>query len=104
MIANTATTVTVDAPYSDYTINALEVWYTFPAECAADPAANYCIMEACHRERGRFDEAGVWHDLPNPLTEFCTASNHDPDHDTLMMPRTIDPAGRSWWNIPILPG
>jgi hypothetical protein len=82
VVANTATTVTVDADYSDYTTNASEVWYSFPAACADDPGANYCIMEACHRERGYFDEAGLWHDLPTPLTEFCTPGNHDLDGDT----------------------
>ena len=40
-------------------------------------------MEACHRERGSFDEAGVWQDIPNPLTEFCTPGNHDPDGNTM---------------------
>lgn len=81
VVANTATTVTVDPELLDYPIIP-EILYYFPAECAEDTSANYCIMEACHRERGYFDDAGVWHDLPNPLTEFCTPSNHDPDRDT----------------------
>ena len=93
--ANTATTVTADAPFSDYTINAAEIWYTIPAECASDPTANYCIMEACHRERGSFDEIGVWQDIPNPLTEFCTPGNHDPDRNT----HHENTYGKSCWEV-----
>ena len=64
--ANTATTVTVDAPFWIIPLMPQEVWYTIPAECASDPTFNYCIMEACHRERGSFDESASGKTSPIP--------------------------------------
>lgn len=77
VVADTATTITVDSALPDEPLGELSVY--FPGCCAEDRTANFCIMEACHRDRGAFDETGVWRDIPNPLTEFCTPSTHDGD-------------------------
>jgi hypothetical protein len=82
--ADTATALTVDADFSDLPTESDydNVYYQVDAECADDPAANFCIMERSRSAAGEFDEAGNWVDAVNPVTEFCAPSNHDPDGDT----------------------
>jgi len=81
VIADTATSITVDAAYPDLPTNADGAWVLIqiPAECAAAADQNYCIMERSRSAAGYFDAAGTWHDVPHPVTEYCSASNHDPD-------------------------
>jgi uncharacterized protein YegL len=85
VIANSATAVTVDSDYSDLPTNSTEdlVAYQFPAECSVVSTSNYCIMENSRDAAGYFDDFGNWVNDPNPVTEYCTSSNHDPDSDTM---------------------
>jgi hypothetical protein len=84
VIANTATTVTVDSDFSDLPTNSTEniVSYQFPAHCSDVTDSNYCIMENSRDAAGYFDNLGNWVNAPYPVTEYCTLSNHDPDGDT----------------------
>lgn len=84
IIADTSTSITVDSDYSDLPTNADGGWVLIqiPAECSNVANSNYCIMEKSRRAAGSFNDAGVWTDAAHPVTEFCTASNHDPDNDT----------------------
>ncbi len=82
--ANTPTSLTVDAAFSQSPVNVMDgrVWYQFPAECTPDPTANFCIMQRANDDAGTLDSSGTWTPAINPVTEFCTDSNHDPDGDT----------------------
>lgn len=82
--ANTATTVTVSPDFPDLPTNSssTNVQYQTPAECSTAANSNFCIMEKSRGAAGSFDTAGTWHPVANPVTEFCTTSNHDPDNDT----------------------
>ncbi len=84
VIANTATTVTVNSDFSDLPTNSTEdiVLYQFPAHCSDVTDSNYCIMEKSRDAAGYFDDLGNWVNVPHPVTEYCTLSNHDPDGDT----------------------
>ena len=95
IVADTATSITVDADYSDLPTNADYDWVLvqMPAECSAVANSNYCIMERSRSAAGYFDAAGNWQTVPNPVTEFCSASNHDPDGDTAQE----DDHGMSCW-------
>jgi hypothetical protein len=39
-------------------------------------------MEKSRDAAGYFDDLGNWVSVPNPVTEYCTLSDHDPDNDT----------------------
>jgi hypothetical protein len=95
--SNTATTVTVDTDFSDLPTNSdsTHVQYQTPAECATAANSNFCIMEKSRGAAGAFDAVGNWIDVANPVTEFCTPSNHDSDHDT----QQDDIHNRSCWEI-----
>jgi hypothetical protein len=82
--ANTATTVTVNTAFPDLPTNNEYnyVYYQSAAECSAVANSNYCIMENSRGAAGTFNNAGTWVPAANPVTEYCTASNHDPDNDT----------------------
>lgn len=82
--ANTSTTVTVNPAFSQDPITDTNsiVTYQFNAKCSAVANSSYCIMENSRGAAGIFDGAGTWVPDPNPVTEFCTDSNHDPDGDT----------------------
>lgn len=93
--ANTATTVTVNPGFSDLPTNSdfSTVWYQSDAECSNVANSNYCIMENSRGAAGSFDAGGVWTPAANPVTEYCTSSNHDPDNDTAQE----DLHGKSCW-------
>ena len=82
--ANTATKVIVRRAFSDLPTNSTStaVWYQSPAECSDVHNSNYCIMENSRDAAGYFDSTGSWNTVSHPVTEFCVASNHDPDGDT----------------------
>jgi hypothetical protein len=82
--ANTATSVTVNPVFSQSPVNDSDglVQYQFPAECAAAANPNFCIMENSRGAAGTLDAAGTWTPAANPVTEFCSDVNHDPDQDT----------------------
>lgn len=84
IIADTATSITVNSDFSDLPTNADYDWVLIqiPAECSNVANSNYCIMEKSGTAAGYFDTDGTWTDVPHPVTEFCTNSNHDPDNDT----------------------
>lgn len=84
VVGNTDTSVTVDADYSVLPTDAdnTTVWFQRPAECAAVPDPNYCIMENSRDAAGELAPDGTWTPAANPVTEFCTVANHDPDNDT----------------------
>jgi hypothetical protein len=95
VIANTATTVTVNPAYPDLPTNNeyTNVYYQSDAECSDVANSNYCIMENSRGAAGTFDGAGNWVPAADPVTEYCTASNHDPDNDTAQEAS----AGESCW-------
>lgn len=95
IVADTATSITVDSDYSDLPTNADYDWVLIqiPAECSNVANSNYCIMEKSRRAAGSFDVTGTWTDAAHPVTEFCTNSNHDPDNDTAQE----DAHGKSCW-------
>ena len=84
IIADTATSITVDLDYPDLPTNADDDWVLIqiPAECSNVANSNYCVMEKSRNAAGSFDLAGNWTDAAHPVTEFCSAINHDPDNDT----------------------
>lgn len=50
------------------------------AECTGDSSTGACIMEFGASLGDQISDAGVL--TPGVISEFCTASNHDPDADT----------------------
>jgi hypothetical protein len=82
--ANTTTSLTVNPAFSQSPLNDSNgrVQYQFAAECAAAANPRFCIMENSRDAAGTLDAAGVWTPKANPVTEFCTNSNHDPDGNT----------------------
>ena len=93
--ANTATTVTVNPAFPDLPTNNdyVNVYYQSDAECSSVATPDYCIMENSRAAAGEFDNTCTWVPAVNPVTEFCTASNHDPDDDTAQEARH----GKSCW-------
>jgi uncharacterized protein YegL len=54
-----------------------------PAECVGGTTGDACIMEAAWSDGDRFgDDAAGGALVPGRVRRFCTASDHDPDHDT----------------------
>ena len=90
--ANTANSLTVSPAFSQSPIDDTDGWvqYQFPAECATAANANFCIMEKGRGAAGTLDAAGTWTPAANPVIEFCTNSNHDPDADTQQESRNAD--------------
>ena len=97
VISNTSTEVIVASDYPDLPTNAdsNSVRYQSDAECADVANTNYCIMEKSRAAAGYFNDAGVWIPAANPVTEFCSPSNHDPDEDTMQE----DLYGKSCWEV-----
>ena len=90
--ANTATSLTVNPPFSQPATDDTDGWvqYQFPAECATDAAADFCIMENSRGAAGTLNADGTWTPAANPVTEFCTDGNHDADGDTQQESRNAD--------------
>jgi hypothetical protein len=90
--ANTATSLTVNPAFGQSPINDTDgyVQYQFAAECATAANANFCIMENSRGAAGTLDAAGTWTPAANPVTEFCTDSNHDSDGNTQQEIRNAD--------------
>ncbi|HWL34712.1 MAG TPA: VWA domain-containing protein [Frankiaceae bacterium] len=84
VVANTSTSITVDTDFSVLPTDADEdtVFLQRPAECATAAGANFCIMEKSRSAAGELAPDGTWTPAANPVTEFCTDTNHDPDLDT----------------------
>lgn len=82
--ADTATSISVGSDFSDLPTNSAgeHAVVQIPAECSAVADSNYCVMATSRGAAGTFDAAGNWTDAAHPVTELCTASNHDPDSDT----------------------
>jgi len=101
--ANDATSLTVAPAFSQSPINDNDgrVQYQFSAECATTANPNFCIMENGRGAAGRLDAAGTWTPAANPVTEFCSASNHDPDGNTQQQARN---ASSCWETIVSRPG
>jgi len=92
---NTATTVTVNPAFPDLPTNNDydSVYYQSAAECSTVANSDFCIMENSRGAAGVFDNLGTWVPAVNPVTEYCSASNHDPDDDTAQEDRN----GKSCW-------
>ena len=93
--ANSANSLTVSTAFSQSPLNDTDglIAYQFPAECATSSTARFCIMERSRGAAGTLDAAGNWTPAANPVTEFCSHSNHDPDGDTQQQTRN----GESCW-------
>lgn len=89
---HTATSVTVGSAFSQLPTDDTngEVQYQFDAECATAANANFCIMENSRDAAGELDAAGTWTPAANPVTEFCSDSNHDPDGNTHQETKNAD--------------
>lgn len=103
VVANTSTSITVDADFSVLPTDAdnTTVRIQRPAECADDAAANFCIMENSRGAGGELAPDGTWTPAADPVTEFCTDSNHDPDGNTDQETRN---AKSCWETIVSTPG
>ncbi len=103
VVANTSTSITVDADYSVLPTDAdtTTVRIQRPAECATDEDANFCIMENSRDAAGELQPDGTWVPAAQPVTEFCTDSNHDPDADT---DQESDHGDSCWETIANTPG
>jgi len=101
--ANTPTSVTVDVAFSQSPVNDSDarVQYQFPAECAAGANPNFCIMENSRGAAGTLSTTRTWTPAANPVTEFCSDSNHDPDGNTQQEIRNHDSC---WETIVAHPG
>lgn len=90
--ANTATSVTVGVAFSQSPTDDGDgcVQCQFSAECSSVATSNYFIMERSRGAAGTLDAAGVWTLAVNPVTEFCSDSNHDPGGDTQQESRHHD--------------
>ena len=95
IVSDTATSIIVDEDFSDLPTNADYNWAIVqtPAECSSVENSNYCVMEHSRSDAGYFDESYNWQTVDNPVTEFCSAGNHDPDNDTAQEDRN----GKSCW-------
>jgi hypothetical protein len=101
--ANTTTSLTVNPAFSQSPTTDSDGWvqYQFPAECATAANSRFCIMERSRSAAGELDAAGNWTPAANPVIEFCSNSNHDPDHDTQQEARNSDSC---WETIVARPG
>lgn len=82
-VGNRITTV---AAYSDdprtCVWESVTIQWTDGVECTGDRTTGACIMEFSRDNAGVLAADGTWTPAANPVTEFCTAFNHDPDADT----------------------
>lgn len=62
--------------------NAVSVQWTDDVECTGDRSTGACIMEFSRSNAGELEPDGTWVPAADPVTEFCTDANHDPDSDT----------------------
>ena len=101
--ANTSTSITVDADFSvlPTAADSTTVRIQRPAECAMAANANFCIMENSRGAAGLLSPSGIWTPATDPVTEFCTDSNHDPDGETSQEDRNHDSC---WETIVTVPG
>lgn len=76
--------ITVSPAFSEdtQTTDWNSVLVQWSAECTGDMTTGACIMEFSRSSAGNLENDGTWTPAPNPVTEFCTAHNHDPDEDT----------------------
>jgi hypothetical protein len=76
--------ITVSSGFSDDPRNVDNPWgiFQWDAECTGDRTTGACIMEFSRSSAGTMDTNCNWTPAADPVTEFCTASNHDPDSDT----------------------
>ena len=84
VVSKVGATVTVDVAFSDNPQNASPetVGFEWDAECTGDKTTGACIMEFSRHHAGTMDPNCIWAPDPNAVTEFCTATNHDPNEDT----------------------
>ncbi len=103
VVANTATSITVGTDFSALPTDAdtPTVRIQRPAECADSATANFCIMENSRGAAGELAPDGTWTPATDPITEFCTDTNHDPDADTDQEARNADSC---WETIVATPG
>lgn len=101
--ASTANLVTVSGSYSFLATQAdgMRVWYQDPRqiclESGDDDDGFVCLMQESSNA-GQYLSTGVYQDYvgPMPSTDFCSASNHDPDGDTS---HSVLYDGRSCWQV-----
>lgn len=76
--------ITVDSAFTDDPRNVSNPWgiFQWEAECTGDRSTGACIMQYSRDAAGTLDANCNWTPATNPVTEFCTAFNHDPDGDT----------------------
>ncbi|MDW3216705.1 MAG: vWA domain-containing protein [Ilumatobacteraceae bacterium] len=82
-VGNRITTVSAftDNP-QDCIWEAVTIQWVDDVECTGDRSTGACIMEFSRSSAGDLAPDGTWTPHPQPVTEFCTAANHDPDGDT----------------------
>ena len=74
--------VTVDAAFTEDPRDAVWATFQWDAECTDDRTTGACIMEFSRSNAGEMDAGCNWTPTTNPVTEFCTTFNHDPDQNT----------------------
>lgn len=84
-------TVTPGFPQSPQNADAVTVQWA--AECTGDRSTGACVMEFSRDSAGTLAPDGTWTAAANPVTEFCTTANHDPDADTAQE----DTYGQACW-------
>jgi hypothetical protein len=75
-------TVTVAFTVNPQTASGVSIQITTGIECTGDINMGACIMEFSRDYAGTLEPDGTWIPAAKPITEFCTAFNHDPDSDT----------------------
>jgi hypothetical protein len=78
------TQITVNSAFSQNPQNTewTSVTVQWTAECTGDRTTGACMMEFSRSSAGEMEDNGTWTPAANPVTEFCTSFNHDPDGDT----------------------
>lgn len=77
---NVASAFSGNPQAADWT--SVNVQWTVGVECTGNNATGACIMEFSRGNAGLLAANGTWTPAANPVTEYCTAANHDPDSDT----------------------
>ena len=87
--------VTVDSPYPQDPRDDSSVTFQWPADCTDDRTTGACIMEFSRSNAGEMSAGCTWTPATDPVTEFCTGANHDPDADTDQTSRNGEPCWTS---------
>lgn len=97
--------ITVTSAFSQNTQSSewsgVTVQWTTDVECTGDRTTGACIMEFSRSSAGELENDGTWTPAINPVTEFCTAQNHDPDKDT---GQELRYSASCWQTLSVRPG